>query len=115
MAWPHPSILLPIVLVLFSLTFLRFYYVKSGLDSQLERKKRRARVAVDRYGRVHKVLTVLAPAAFLYTVLYAFVSAEGSEVASTFFVVTLLTCAHFLVHERYDSEAVKAALSSSSE
>lgn len=111
MEWPHPAVLVPILLVLFALTFLRFYYVRRGLDSERERERRTARAAVGRYSLVYRALTVLAPLSLVYTVLYAVVAADASGVFATVVVVTFLTCAHFLIHERYDPDEVEETLS----
>lgn len=109
---PHPAVLVPILLVLFALTFLRFYYVRRGLGSERERERRTARRAVGRYALVRRALTAFAPLALVYTVVYAVVAADASGVFSTVVVVAFLTCAHFLIHERYDPDEVEETLSS---
>lgn len=114
MEWPHPGFLVPILVVLFALTFLRFYYVRRGLDSERERERRTARAAVGRYSLGYGALTVLAPLALVYAIFYALVSADGSAVVSTVVVITFLTCAHFFIHERYDPDEVEETLSTDS-
>lgn len=114
MEWPHPAVLVPVLLVLFALTFVRFYYVRRGLDSERERDRRAARGAVRRYGFLRRALSVLAPVTLLYTAAHVFVLPDGRAALSTFFLVTFVTFTHFLVHERYDPDAVEEALAGES-